>query len=202
MRICGNGKAGPTTIYRAIEPLTQVGDLRNLYRREGGPRPLSRSRRCGLGRRSRIHLSAAWPVSMGDTNLYRHFRILSAFWQIAQMAAKQVERRYHPGGCRPQPRSYKPLGSDRLRLCRYSARSRPFFSSGFEKSWAYPSCRGAMAGKKRLGNWSNPDFELPRGEMLPLGYIVQQHSVRLSRPVKAYDKWVNRMPTVYHDGCA
>jgi hypothetical protein len=35
--------------------------------------------------------------------------------------------------------------------------------------------------------------------MQPLGYIVQQHSVRLSRPVKAYDKWVNRMPAVYHD---
>jgi hypothetical protein len=28
---------------------------------------------------------------------------------------------------------------------------------------------------------------------------VQQHSVRLSRPVKAYDKWINRMPDVYHD---
>jgi hypothetical protein len=35
--------------------------------------------------------------------------------------------------------------------------------------------------------------------MKPLGYIVQQHSVRLSRPVKAYDKWVNRMPAVYHE---
>jgi hypothetical protein len=35
--------------------------------------------------------------------------------------------------------------------------------------------------------------------MTSLGYIVQQHSVRLSRPVKAYDKWVNRIPIVYHD---
>ena len=35
--------------------------------------------------------------------------------------------------------------------------------------------------------------------MKPIGYIVQQHSVRLSRPVKAYDKWVNRMPAVYHE---
>ena len=33
--------------------------------------------------------------------------------------------------------------------------------------------------------------------MKPLGYIVQQHSVRLSRPVKAYDRWVRRMPDVY-----
>ena len=34
--------------------------------------------------------------------------------------------------------------------------------------------------------------------MRPLGYVIQQHSVRLSRPVKAYDRWVNRMPAVYH----
>lgn len=33
--------------------------------------------------------------------------------------------------------------------------------------------------------------------MKPLGYIVQQHSVRLSRPVKAYDRWVNQMPKEY-----
>jgi len=33
--------------------------------------------------------------------------------------------------------------------------------------------------------------------MKPIGYVVQQHGVRLSRPVKAYDKWVNRMPEEY-----
>jgi hypothetical protein len=29
------------------------------------------------------------------------------------------------------------------------------------------------------------------------GYIVQQHTERLSRPVKAYDKWAARIPSVY-----
>ena len=33
--------------------------------------------------------------------------------------------------------------------------------------------------------------------MQPVGYVVQQHSVRLNRPVMAYDKWVNRMPEEY-----
>ena len=33
--------------------------------------------------------------------------------------------------------------------------------------------------------------------MKPIGYVVQQHGIRLSRPVKAYDKWVNRMPAEY-----
>lgn len=29
--------------------------------------------------------------------------------------------------------------------------------------------------------------------------MVQQHSVRLDRPVKAYDKWINRIPIVYRE---
>jgi hypothetical protein len=33
--------------------------------------------------------------------------------------------------------------------------------------------------------------------MQPLGYLVQQHGVRLSRPVKAYDRWVKRIPDKY-----
>ena len=33
--------------------------------------------------------------------------------------------------------------------------------------------------------------------MTTLGYIVQQHSERLSRPVKAYDRWAARIPRVY-----
>ncbi len=33
--------------------------------------------------------------------------------------------------------------------------------------------------------------------MEPIGYLCQQHSIRLDRPVKAYDKWVNRIPSFY-----
>ena len=51
--------------------------------------------------------------------------------------------------------------------------------------------------KKRLDNWQNPAFALPAGTMKPIGYVVQQHGVRLSRPVKAYDRWVNRIPAQY-----
>jgi hypothetical protein len=41
----------------------------------------------------------------------------------------------------------------------------------------------------------NLDLELPLGSMQPLGYVVLQHSVRLDRPVKAYDLWMQRIPT-------
>ena len=50
---------------------------------------------------------------------------------------------------------------------------------------------------RRRDAWASPEFPIPAGNMKPIGYVVQQHSVRLGRPVQAYDKWVNRMPKAY-----
>lgn len=41
-------------------------------------------------------------------------------------------------------------------------------------------------------------LDLPAGDMQAAGYIVLQHAVRLDRPVKAYERWMNRIPEVYH----
>ena len=40
-------------------------------------------------------------------------------------------------------------------------------------------------------------IDLPEASMEPAGYIVLQHAVRLDRPVRAYAKWLARIPTVY-----
>ncbi len=42
------------------------------------------------------------------------------------------------------------------------------------------------------------DLELPAGEMRPAGYVVLQHSIRLDRPTRAYDRWIELIPTTYH----
>lgn len=42
-----------------------------------------------------------------------------------------------------------------------------------------------------------PGLHLPDGQMEPVGYVVLQHPVRLDRPVKAYEKWMARVPQVY-----
>jgi cellulose biosynthesis protein BcsQ len=59
---------------------------------------------------------------------------------------------------------------------------------------------------RRLENWSRsrekkdyPELVLPEGKMLPIGYLCQQYSVRLNRPVRAYDKWVQKIPVVYRE---
>lgn len=41
------------------------------------------------------------------------------------------------------------------------------------------------------------DWTVPRGAMQPTGYIVMRHSVRLDRPVKTYQRWIDRMPMEY-----
>jgi chromosome partitioning protein len=60
----------------------------------------------------------------------------------------------------------------------------------------------------RLDNWHtewedrssrNPDptLSLPSGIMKPLGYVIMQHGIKESRPVKSYYKWANRIPQVF-----
>jgi chromosome partitioning protein len=187
----------PTTIYRAIEPLTRVGDIaepqvekvtQGLYLIPGDVALAS----------FEDTLSESWPASMGDANLYRPFRILTAFWQVAQMAAKQVGADIILVDVGPNLGAINrsaliasdfvaiPLGADLFSL--QGLKNLGPTLRSWRDLW-----------KKRLDNWSSPDFELPQGRMEPLGYIVQQHGVRLSRPVKAYDKWINRMPVVYHN---
>ncbi len=41
------------------------------------------------------------------------------------------------------------------------------------------------------------DLSLPTGGMAPVGYIVMQHGMRDSRPVKAYQRWIEKIPPVY-----
>ncbi len=41
------------------------------------------------------------------------------------------------------------------------------------------------------------NIDLPHGDMEPLGYIVMRHTTRLHRPVKAYSRWIEKMPMGY-----
>ena len=51
--------------------------------------------------------------------------------------------------------------------------------------------------QERLQKNPVPDLRLPSGSIHPLGYVVLQHSIRLDRPARAYDKWIARIPGVY-----
>jgi len=41
------------------------------------------------------------------------------------------------------------------------------------------------------------NIPMPTGAMKPAGYVIMQHVERKNRPVKAYQRWVSKIPTVY-----
>lgn len=196
-RLWNEAPSKPTTIYRCIQPLAKVGDLlepqlqafaRRLYLVPGDV-ALSGFEDA---------LSEQWPNSLAENNLYRPFRILTAFWQVAQLAAASVSADLILVDVGPNLGAINrsvligtdhvviPLGADLFSL--QGLRNLGPTLRNWRSQW-----------KKRFDNWEAPEFGLPDGEMRPLGYLVQQHSVRLSRPVKAYDRWVKQIPGVYRD---
>ncbi len=185
------------TIYRAIEPLTKVGDIKEPVVRAISDRlDLIPGDLALSGFEDAI--SGEWSNAMGSGVLYRPFRILTAFWQAAQMGAKNSGANIIIYDVGPNLGAINrsailssdyvivPLGTD-------------IFSLQGLKNLGPMLRRWKVDWAKRKENWHNPEFNLPVGDTKPIGYVVQQHGVRLSRPVKAFDKWVNRIPAVYAD---
>lgn len=52
---------------------------------------------------------------------------------------------------------------------------------------------------KTLQGLVSTDVDLPAGMMIPAGYVVLQHAVRLDRPVRAFGRWLDRIPGVYRE---
>ena len=197
-----NKQAPGSTVYQCVKPLTGVDDIvkptlqnmaTDLFLLPGDVALSS----------FEDALSNEWPNSMGDNHLYRPMRVLSSFWQIMQMAAQKIEADIILVDIGPNLGAINrsvlvatdyvaiPLGADLFSLQGLKNLGPTL------KSWG-------NLWNKRLDNWEDssevenyPDFQLPQGKMQPIGYLCQQHSVRLDRPVKAYDKWVKRIPKIY-----
>lgn len=193
-----------STVYQCVKPLTGVGDIAepvlqniatDLYLLPGDVNLSGYE----------DTLSAEWPNSMNDNNLYRPMRILSSFWQVMQMAAVKVQADVILVDIGPNLGAINrsvlvatdyvaiPLGADLFSL--QGLKNLGPTLRSWKNLW-----------RKRLDNWNGSAekqnfsaFQLPQGGMLPIGYLCQQHGVRLDRPVKAYDKWVQRIPEVYRE---
>ena len=60
-----------------------------------------------------------------------------------------------------------------------------------------PSLRSWRATWSDLKGKAPRDLPLPAGSMLPVGYVLMQHSMRDNRPVKAYQRWMDKIPPLY-----
>lgn len=183
------------TIMQCIEPLARVSDIVDPDLQQITPNLFLIPGDLALASFEDL-LSSSWPGALSESSQFRDFRILTAFSSVIQKSAEQINASIVLIDVGPNlgainrsaliatDRIVVPLGADIFSL--QGLRNLGPTLDKWREGW-----------KKRHDSWQPPEFPLPSGDMSPIGYIIQQHSVRLNRPVKAYDKWVNRMPTEY-----
>jgi chromosome partitioning protein len=184
------------TVYGALQPLLEgTGDIAEPHVEHvdsnigllAGDMALSGSE---------DELNSQWPDALDRKP--RAFRVLSAFWRVILRAADKSEARLVLIDVGPN------LG----------ALNRAALISAEHVAIPLAPDLYSLQGLKNLGptlrrwreEWSerrgrNPigDLSIPSGDMAPAGYILMQHAVRLDRPVKAYDRWMARIPAVYRE---
>jgi cellulose biosynthesis protein BcsQ len=125
------------------------------------------------------------------------FRVTSAFWRVIRDAARQREADIVLIDVGPN------LGAiNRAALLAADNVAVPIAPDLYSLQGLKNLGRALT---KWRGEWENAlqrrkataDLSLPSGAMAPIGYIVLQHAVRLDRPVKAYEKWIARIPGEY-----
>ena len=141
-------------------------------------------------------LSAAWPKALGSTDLHRSFRVLTAFSTIMQSGAVQMNASIiltdvgsnlgaiNRSALIATDYIIVPLSTDLLSL--QALRNLGPILNQWRQDW-----------QRHKDNWRQADFPLPEGGMQPVGYVMQQHGLILTRPIRPYDKWVNQMPKEY-----
>lgn len=139
-------------------------------------------------------LSQQWPLCLDKKE--RAFRVISAFWRIIKRIEEQKSIQIVLVDLGPN------LGAiNRAIMVSADYLVIPLIPDLF-----------SLQGLKNLGpsirdwreEWTvrrekNPakDLPLPMGQMKPLGYVIMQHAEKLGRPVRAYKRWAEKIPTVY-----
>jgi cellulose biosynthesis protein BcsQ len=143
-------------------------------------------------------LSENWPkVFLGDPGA---LRVTSAFHRVIQAAGRRAAAdvaiidvgpnlgAINRAALLAADRVLMPLAADLFSL-RGLSNLGPVLRE-WRANWqdlALPRAKGPIA------------TDLPRGEMVPIGYVIMQPAMRLNRPVRAYERWLKRIPVVYSE---
>jgi cellulose biosynthesis protein BcsQ len=184
----------PLTVFGALQPLKRgTGDIADPH-----VEPIAERLGLILGDMAlstfEDQLSEVWPKCMDRDE--RSFRVISAFWRIMQNAGERHQADAILVDLGPN------LGAiNRAALIASDFVVVPLGPDLF-------SIQGLQnlgpALRRWRGEWQervarNPvaDLALPVGRIAPLGYVVLRHSIRLDRPVKAFDRWIAKIPATY-----
>jgi chromosome partitioning protein len=184
------------TIYEAIEPLLEgTGDI-------ASPMVQSMSSLLGLipgDLRLSLaegELSGQWADCLDGKG--RAFRVISAIWRIIEEAGTKRDATVVLIDVGPNLGALNraaliaadyvviPLGPDLYSL--QGLRNLGPTLRTWRSEW------NERAKKNSVANLS-----MPSGAIVPAGYIVLQHAIRLDRPVQAYERWINQIPAVYRE---
>lgn len=184
----------PRTVFGSIEPLLRgVGDIAPAY-----VEPIDDNIGLVVGDLTlssfEDELSAQWPGCLDGKE--RSFRVISAFWRILDEVSRAQDADIVLVDVGPN------LGAiNRAILVAADHVVIPLAPDLFSLQGLRnlgPTLRRWRDGwGERLAKSPAPDLALPSGAMEPLGYVVQQHGVRLDRPVVAYSRWMARIPAEY-----
>ena len=187
---------GDGTIYTALRPLLDgTGDVTM-------PRIVVPGTGIGLVAGDMLlsgaedELSSQWPDCLDRKP--RAFRVLSALWRALHMASDSIEADLTLVDVGPN------LGAlNRAALVTADHVVVPLapdlYSIQGLRNLGPTLCRWRQEWSERAQRNPLTDLDLPGGEMMPIGYVVMQHAVRLNRPVKAYERWMDRIPGAYSD---
>jgi len=188
----------PHTILGSIEPLLRgVGDIQSPHLEQVDNEGKLALVVGDLGLSGfEDELSAQWPECLDGKE--RAFRVISAFWRVVQEAACHHAASIVLVDLGPN------LGAINRAALISSTHvviplSPDLFSLQGLKNLGPTFQRWRRQWEERRRQAPNVPLDLPPVAMRPIGYVVLQHSVRLDRPVKAYERWIARIPGQYRE---
>ena len=185
------------TIFGCIEPLMRrVGDI-------GRPHVEKVDDKLGLVAgdlalsRFEDLLSESWPHALDGQEAA--FRILSSFNRIMLSAAEEMAAELILIDVGPNLGAINRTALLAARQVIIPLAPDLFSLQGLRNLG--PTLREWRKGwSKRLGEVPEDlRIALPTGEMTPAGYVIMQHGIRDSRPVKAYERWMSKIPAEYRN---
>jgi chromosome partitioning protein len=185
----------PGTVVTAIQPIMDgVGDIEKISPIQITPDLFLFPGDLDLSR-FEDRLSDAWPRGFTGKD-QAALRVTTAFHRIVKRAAEDVDAEIVLIDVGPN------LGAiNRAALLAADAVLMPLAADLF-----------SLRGLKNLGptlrewraTWREtvlpripPTIFAPEGRMSPLGYVIMQPTMRLDRPVQAYQRWLERIPSVF-----
>ncbi len=186
--------APDTTIHASLQPLLRgTGDVTmpKLLEPTPGLSLVAGDMRLG---NAEDELSSQWPDCLDGKE--RAFRVLSAIWRGLRLAARHVQAdlvlldvgpnlgALNRAALVAADRVVVPVAPDLYSL--QGLRNLGPTLRKWRREWHERRKRNPVE-----------DLAVPKGKMKPIGYVVLQHAVRLDRPVKAYGRWMAKIPAAY-----